>query len=244
MFRSLYSLFFPRTCAACGTVIDEDARDIVCDECLERLAWVWRPFDEDNVANKRLRYVLSPRPVPLGESFTPEGEPFAVSFVRFIHGGLTYNIVHSFKYHHCPEAAETAGRWMGRLMVDERRFIDDVDVIVPIPLHAKRERERGYNQAERLARGIAEVTGLPIVDDVLYRRANNRSQTQMKSTGRLDNAERMFNVRFPNSLDGKTVLLIDDVLTTGATITNAVRALRLIDGLNVKVATFAVAGGY
>ncbi len=242
--RSLLSLLCPETCAACGEVVDGDV-GFVCEKCRERIAWVERPFDADNAANKRL-YLTIHRTTREEEGTTAqEGrETLAVAFAHYIDKGLTYNIVHAFKYGHRPNVAVEAGRMMGRRMKEEGRFVGDIDCLVPIPLHGRRRAKRGYNQAELLARGIGEVTGLPVESGVLERRVNNVSQTRQSAYGRQSNAEGIFNVRFPNTLEGKTVLLVDDVLTTGSTLGDACRTLGLIEDVRVKVATFAVAGGY
>lgn len=118
--------------------------------------------------------------------------------------------------------------FMGRKMAEELNLKDvfyDVDVIIPVPLHYVRKHKRGYNQTERIALGIYEVTGIEVDTDVVRRRKNNESQTRMERNDRKKNVESIFKVINPERLHGRHVLLFDDVITTGATINSLAKVI-------------------
>ena len=152
----------------------------------------------------------------------------------------TAQIVYRLKYGNHPDIGED----MGRLMANEMRtarFFDGIDVLVPVPLSPKRMRQRGYNQSEMLARGIRELTGIPIANNVLGRKHFRKSQTQLNRAERQKNVEDMFYLKKKSAaLRGKHVLLIDDVCTTGATLIACASALKAIDGITISALTWGV----
>ena len=137
-------------------------------------------------------------------------------------------VIRRFKYSHAP----SLGRALGRSMSSNPRiagFLEDVDLLISVPLHATRKRERGYNQSRILAAALGEIFGIAVHDDVLERLRYTRSQTELSWEERLANVRGAFGLKNPRRmLDGKTVVLIDDVFTTGATIDACARTL--LDG--------------
>ena len=117
------------------------------------------------------------------------------------------------------------------------RFFDGIDVLLPVPLSRKRKRQRGYNQSEMLARGISEVTGLPIVTKAVRRLNFQRSQTSLTRQERRENVEGTFVLQRPELIENKHVLLIDDICTTGATIVACGEAIKAVKGIHVSVLT-------
>jgi ComF family protein len=114
--------------------------------------------------------------------------------------------------------------------------------LIPVPLHPKREKQRGYNQSLMIAQGIHEVTGIAIGNKYLVRAVYTATQTKKSAEARFENVKDIFEVRFADELKGKHVLLIDDVLTTGATLESCARALENIPGITISAATAACAG--
>jgi predicted amidophosphoribosyltransferase len=110
-----------------------------------------------------------------------------------------------------------------------------VNAVIPVPIHRKKKRKRGYNQSERLARGFSEVTGIPVVETVLERRSLGKGQSKSNRLNRWLNVQREFRVRPGNALDGGHVLLMDDVITTGATIESCAIQLQLAGASHVSV---------
>jgi ComF family protein len=114
-----------------------------------------------------------------------------------------------------------------------------VDCLVPVPLHPQRLRKRGYNQAERLAQGLSELTGIPVCQEAVRRVSFTRTQTRLDSLHRQRNVQHAFVAGQVDNLTDKHVMIVDDVLTTGATVTACGRALSAVHGLRVSVLTFA-----
>lgn len=133
---------------------------------------------------------------------------------------------------------------MGRCMASEllpSGFFEGVDVLLPVPLHRKRQRKRGYNQSEWIARGVAAVVGLPVCTAAVERTANTDTQTHKSAFERWQNVEGIFEIRQPEVLEGKHVLIIDDVLTTGATTVGCASCLLQVKGVRISVLTLAMA---
>ena len=146
-------------------------------------------------------------------------------------------LIYDLKYHDRPDIGED----MGRLMAGEMqlaRFFDGIDVLLPVPLSRKRLRQRGYNQSEQLALGISDVTHLPVITKILRRTHFHQSQTQLSRRERQENVEDMFELHDSSMLQGKHVLLIDDICTTGATLLACCDALKAVPGIRLSVLTF------
>ena len=133
---------------------------------------------------------------------------------------------------------------MGRFMAAEltvSEFFCDVDVIVPVPLHPRKQRMRGYNQSECVAKGVAAVTGIPLDAASVVRKKHTETQTSKSAYERWKNVDGIFHLRHPERFAGKHILLVDDVLTTGATITTCADVFRDVEGVRISVLTLAVA---
>ena len=136
------------------------------------------------------------------------------------------------------------GEVMGRFMAAELStagFFGDVDVIVPVPLHPRKQKMRGYNQSECIARGISAVTGIPVDTAYVARMKHTETQTRKSSYERWENVDGIFCLRRADAFARKHVLIIDDVLTTGATTTACADALKEVEGVRISVLTLAVA---
>ena len=145
-------------------------------------------------------------------------------------------LVYTLKYRGRPDSGED----MGRLMANEMQmahFFDDIDVLLPVPLSRKRLRQRGYNQSEELARGISDVTHLPIVTNAVRRKHFVKSQTQLTRFERQENVTDMFELHDDRQLKGHHVLLVDDICTTGATLIACAEVMRHIEGIRLSILT-------
>jgi ComF family protein len=150
------------------------------------------------------------------------------------------NLVHNLKYKGKQEVGTVLGRKMGTLLRQSPLFAD-VDVIVPVPLHIKKERIRGYNQSEVFGNGIAETFGRPCMGNGMKRTVHSASLTKQSRESRLKNVGEIFVVNKPKALEGKHILLVDDVLTTGATLEVCANKLLEVPGTRVSMATIAMA---
>jgi ComF family protein len=222
-FLSLWHLFFPRRCAVCGTCLTK-GEEVICVYCNIRLPRTYYHLSDDN-AMKRL--FLKKMPVVR-----------AAAYFLYEKSGNHRRILYELKYH----GRKRVGIVMGRMMAVELRasgFFDGMDVMVPVPLHARRKRERGYNQSEWIARGIAEITSLPIDTDAVVRKTYTRTQTQQSFFERWDNVKDAFELRAPERFIGKHILIVDDVTTSGATITACADTLKAVEGVRISILTLA-----
>ena len=146
----------------------------------------------------------------------------------------TANIVYELKYKHHPEIGVVMGRMMAKELMNSVLF-EDIDTLVPVPLAKKRERQRGYNQSLELAKGVSEVTGLPIADKIIKRTKFIGSQTQRGRWERNENVEHVFELIDGDSINGKHLLLIDDVVTTGATIIACAKEIQKASSVKISV---------
>ena len=147
-----------------------------------------------------------------------------ISFFHYTPHSPHSRILFELKYHNHPEVGKT----MGRMMAEELKatnFFNGIDLIVPIPLSRKKERQRGYNQSDWIAWGISEATGIPTDTTSVVRTKSNPSQTTLDHRQRRENVRDIFAVRHPGNLEGRHILLVDDVITTGATMLSCAEAI-------------------
>ena len=148
----------------------------------------------------------------------------------------TAQIVYRLKYSNRPDIGEDMGRIMAQEML-RSDFLSDIDVLLPVPLSRKRLRQRGYNQSEKLAIGISDITRLPVVTKALRRKQFRQSQTTLNRWQRQENVADTFQLVDDSLLHNKHVLLIDDICTTGATLIACANALQDIKGIRISVLT-------
>jgi ComF family protein len=219
-YRRLMELLAPRACSICQRRL-APSEQVLCAACnmhLPRTGYQHSPMD-----NTMARLFWGIIPV----------ERAAALFYYESHAPAA-NIVYDMKYHDHPEIGVQMGLMMGREF-SEAGFFDGIDMIVPVPLAKKRQRQRGYNQSAELARGLSQATGLPIYDRVVRRTVFLKSQTEMGRRERQENVERVFELKEADALRGCHVLLVDDVVTTGATMTACARELLKAGGVTISL---------
>lgn len=226
LFRDLIGLFFPRCCSICGELLVGDEHHI-CSRCLLQLPEACNAKGEENYVEQRL---MGRIPVVA-----------ATALLLFRRGNDVQTLLHQIKYRGNEPLAVAMGRQLGLRLAESGRF-DAVDLMVPVPLHPRKERRRGYNQSLLLCQGIAQTFPRPIEQDNLIRTRHTASQTRKNRQQRLQNMEDVFAVNHPDRLKGKHLLLIDDVLTTGATTEACAKQLLSVEGVSISVASLAVAG--
>ncbi len=223
--RGVVALFFPERCCACGEELVGE-QGALCISC-------------------RLHLPLSnfaPRPANPTEMRLAGRVPFvaATSYLLFAQGNIAQRLLHAIKYRHATPLAKQLGKQLGISLKESHRF-DDVEVIVPVPLHYRRLCHRGYNQSLLLSLGIAEVFARPVDERLLQRKVDTGTQTRLSRKQRADNMQGVFALRHKDAFAGKHILLVDDVLTTGATIEACWLALREVPDIRISIATLALA---
>lgn len=164
-----------------------------------------------------------------------------ISFFHYTPHSPYSRILFELKYHNHPEVGKT----MGRMMAEELKatsFFDGIDLIVPIPLSRKKKRQRGYNQSDWIAWGISEATGIPTDTTSVVRTKSNPSQTTLDHRQRRENVRDIFAVRHPENLESHHILLVDDVITTGATMLSCAETIARACRVRFSVLSLAWAG--
>jgi ComF family protein len=164
----------------------------------------------------------------------------AMSLLYFTPASMVQNLIHQVKYKGQEKLAIYLGKLMGRALLSAPRF-HQIDLILPLPLFKNREKQRGYNQSALLGRGISEVTGIPVNEKVLKRVKSSSSQTRKSREERWENVEGLFTLSDPVPLENKSILLVDDVMTTGATLDACSSALQKVNGIKLYIGTLAYA---
>lgn len=147
-----------------------------------------------------------------------------MTLYKFVKESRVQNVLHALKYKQQPELGEMLGRVYGQDLIDAK-FTDSFDLIVPVPLHPSRRRIRGYNQSEEFGKGLSQMLNAPCDDSYMTRSAKTESQTHKTKLSRWENVNRIFQVVNPKLVTDKRVLLVDDVVTTGATLEACGQAL-------------------
>lgn len=208
--KEFVDFLMPRTCAACGGRLAV-GEQVLCGMCSLELP--------------RTYHALKPRDNELAQLFwiqVPVERAAALFYYKA--QTLTSRIIYKLKYFDRPDI----GVKMGRMAASEfmqNSFFDGMDCIIPVPLTRKRRKERGYNQSEMIARGVSSVTGIPLAADILRRTEFNESQTHKDRWERMDNVEDVFECADDGRIRDRHILIVDDVITTGATIIGCSSAL-------------------
>ena len=221
----LINLFYPRVCAACGNLL-MSKEETVCLSCRYLLP---KTLYEKNADN------------PLAQMFYGQIDFHAVTAEFFFSKtGKVQHLLHQLKYEGNKDAGFFLGQQLGE-SIKETELFRDINYLVPIPLHPKKEHIRGYNQSHVIAQGVENMTEIPIIKDCLYRKVFTSTQTKKSREERWDNVKDIFDIKDYERLKGRHVLLIDDVLTTGATLMAAGKKLSQIPDIKISVATAACA---
>jgi ComF family protein len=222
---NIFSMFYPRLCVGCGNALRQN-EELLCTHCLLHLPETHYHQQQENP----LRNVFAGR-VPVRE---------VTSLMFYNKGSIVQHILHHLKYKGKKEVGRYLGRYYGQQLRQEERF-RSVDYILPIPLHPRKQRKRGYNQSEWIAMGLSEGLGKPYLTDVLVRTHFTDTQTKKSRFNRWENVKEVFAVQNPEKIRYKHVLVCDDVLTTGATMEAAIQHLIEVEGVTVSVVTLATA---
>ena len=224
-FNDILDLIYPRICFCCQEETPTPGEN-TCLRCRMQLP---RTNIHKQKANSFTERFLGRVPLYTG-----------ASYYHYRKGGLVRKLIYQLKYHGKKEIGVEIGRAYGRELI-ETEFYQDIDLIVPVPLHPNRKRKRGYNQSDMFAMGLSEAMDIPWKADALKRIKSTTTQTTKGKFERLANMDDVFKVKNEKILRGKHILLVDDVLTTGATMEVCGNCLSKIKDVKVSMATIAMA---
>lgn len=225
LFQDIISLFFPRCCCACNEPLGRNEQ-VICTSCLDKLPQTNFHLTVDN---------------PVSKVFWGKAQLNAATALYYFHkGNKVQHLVHQLKYKGKKEIGIYLGDLYGVTLINSPLY-STVDIIVPVPLHPKKLRKRGYNQSEMFAMGLSSGMHRPMMKDILYRTAFTETQTKKSREERWKNVETVFAVQHPESYSGCHILIVDDVITTGSTMEACIHALEKIPRVKISVAAIAAA---
>ncbi len=214
-------MIYPNICAGCGRVISGDD-SVICVRCWANIP---RTYQCDDKNNRTIKLFWGR--INVVHAFT--------SFV-YSKGGIVQRMIHELKYKGNTEVGVELGVELAK---EIQKIKMSVDVVIPVPLHPKKEKIRGYNQSLFIAEGIGNYLGCEVDDKSLQRTVHTESQTRKGKYERWENVNKIFRLSNLDKLEGKHVLLVDDVITTGATIEDCFIALSKVKGIKISVVALA-----
>jgi len=218
------SLLYPDLCVICGEPLVENEK-FFCFACFLKLPKTNYHFISENQAIERFAGKISLEK--------------ASSYFYYSKGGVAQKLVAEIKY----KGNRNLGEWIGAYLADDMissGFFQGIDYLIPVPLHCSKEKKRGFNQAEKIAEGIARVTKIPLESKRVFRSKANATQTRKGIFDRWKNTQNLFYLENPEMFKKKHILLIDDVLTTGSTLEAVAQGLSKSQGAKISILTLAI----
>lgn len=225
MFNYIIDLFFPKVCAGCHTILITN-ETVLCTNCRHEM-----PLTQ---------YYLDPKNEAVKKFYGKINIEHASALLYFNKKGIVQELIHNLKYKGHEEIGTVLGNWY---VEDLKELVLETpfDVVIPVPLHPKKFRERGYNQVTTFGKTLAKGLNITYNDAVLYRKKYSKTQSKKNLLGRSDNIENIFDVTFTAENQNKHFLIVDDVLTTGATLEACSKALLKIPGAKISIVCMAMA---
>ena len=217
------ALIYPRICVGCSNTLFKHEQ-VICNKCYVSLPKTNYHLQKEN---------------PIQKTFYGRADiAVASSFLFFQKKGSVQKMMHALKYKGKPEVAQLLGKWYAQDLKKQNTFAN-YDYIIPVPLHKKRAQKRGYNQSEFFANGLSEVLNIPTLNDVLIKTKFTETQTYKTREERVENTLSSFQVQNSEIIDNKNILLVDDVITTGATTEACILQLQKSARVTVSVISIA-----
>jgi ComF family protein len=222
--KDFFSLFYPGICHSCSGVLISDEW-CICAHCWYGLPKTGFHLDKENALTKLF----------WGRTNIETG----TALFYYQKGGRVQHLIHQLKYKNKQDIGRYLGLRLGQYLADAAAY-QGIDCIVPVPLHAKRMRERGFNQSNVIGSGLSEAMRIPMDTASLVRLTQTQTQTRKRRFTRWENVASVFELSTSHQLSHKHILLVDDVITTGSTIEACTQKLLSVEGVKVWVATLGV----
>lgn len=228
--QAILEVLFPSCCAACGQKLLQEEQS-VCSSCLANIARTEHAQLPDNGIDMLFADLQAST-----RKTIPYERGAAFAYYNRERGRILRSLIEKGKFGRQmnPGIFYVLGREAAREYVGSA-LLEDIDLLVPIPLHERRLRERGFNQAEYICKGLHEITGIPVDNEHVIRIKNNPHQSRSEANERANNVKDMFTIQYPEEWKGKHILLVDDVITTGSTLFECMKQLKAIRGCRVSV---------
>ncbi|MET3028409.1 ComF family protein [Flavobacterium sp. UW10123] len=225
MINYLINLFFPKVCSGCHSLLLQN-ETVFCTICRHEM-----PLTQ---------YHLNPKNEAVKKFYGKIDVQFASAFLYFNKKGMVQELIHNLKYKGHQEIGTILGNWYAEDLKDLQLEIP-FDAVIPVPLHKRKFKERGYNQVTTFGKAIASGFEIPLIENILIRKIYSKTQSKKNLLGRSENIENIFDVNFSKSDHNKHFLIVDDVLTTGATLEACSKALLKIPGAKISIICMAMA---
>jgi ComF family protein len=224
MLSAVINLFFPKTCHACDAILIDNETDI-CVRCRHELPLTNYHFE---------------RPETVKKIFYGRVDLEAATALFYFHkSGRVQHLLHHLKYKGKEEIGRVFGNWLGAEIL-ESPYFESIDIVIPVPIHSKKLKQRGYNQVALFAQQIAKILNASYVDDVLLKSINTKTQVFQSREARFQSVADSFYTQNLNTIDTQHVLLVDDIITTGATVEACALVLNPENKIRLSVATIAI----
>lgn len=221
--KNVFDIFFPKVCLSCNTILATNEQTL-CLNCRHDLPLTNFSFETNNLVEKSF---YGKYPIKNG-----------TALFYFYKQGTVQKLIHNLKYKKQQQVGIFVGNWLGEEMLESKRF-QNIDYIIPVPLHKNKLIKRGYNQVTTFGKSLSKKLNVPFNDQILMRVSSTKTQTKKIRLDRWKNVQELFYVPEPDKTSNKHILLIDDVITTGATLEACCNAFKNSHEIKISIACMA-----
>ncbi|MCX7551067.1 ComF family protein [Xanthomarina sp. F2636L] len=225
MLKSVIDLFFPQVCFACMFQLGDNEK-YVCTDCRHNLPVTNYHLENDDTVLKTF--------------YGRAKIEHATALLRFEKKGITQQLMHNLKYKGHEDVGVFLGTWLGEELKELKDY-QTIDAVIPVPLHKKKLRKRGYNQVAKFGQEIAKQLNTDYCDDVLIKVTNTSSQVNKNRFSRWSKNDELFAIQHKEKINNKHILLVDDLITTGATMEACISVLNKAQNVKISIASMAIA---
>jgi competence protein ComFC len=221
--NDFFRIFYPDLCASCENQLEKN-ENTICTFCRHDLPLTnFTNYSENKIAKTFYGRIIIEK---------------ANTLLFYRKEGITKKLIHELKYKGNEEIGSFFGNWLGEILKQNNEF-SDINLIVPVPLHPKKLKQRGYNQVSKFGEKLSYHLNKPFLENVLLRTSTSKTQTFKARFERFNNNDTKFQSNNTSSFKNKHILLIDDVITTGATIESCAKELQKTEGVKISILTMA-----